>query len=400
MISLYAYDGNNYLQKSVDFGKNWSTLSQLPETPWEGGFFISKTDPNIMIMGEIEAFRSIDGGVSWNKINSWFEYYSNRSTKLHADIMSFHEFETSFGSVISICNHGGISTSYDLGSNFGNIGLTNLNISQYYDVSSYPLNTDVIFAGSQDQGLQRTLDLGEGPAYFEQIISGDYGHLTFTDFDKSLWTVFPGGWISYYEDPLTSNNHQYSAYFELEHGQETIWMPPIIKSPYNHNAVVLAGGSLSGESGSYLVELKVNDFGEIEANEWPFNFKSGGGEISAMAFNKFNSREFYVMTSDGRFFKSTDSALNFTEKSQAIPDAHYLYGSAIIPSRLNENILYISGSGYSNAPVFKSEDGGESFIPMSEGLPPTTVFKLAPTDNEKFIFAATEARSICLYQKV
>lgn len=392
LLFMFAYDGNNKLKRSYNFGVDWTTVGTLPKTPWEDGFFISNKYPNIMMVGEIEAYRSVDGGQTWTRVNRWYEYYANRITKLHADIMSFKEYENDNGSFMLVGNHGGLSISYNSGSTFANIGLSGLNVSQYYDIATYPSDDEYLFAGSQDQGLQRSRDLGEGPAYYEQIISGDYGHLQFSNDDKSLWAVFPGGWISYYEDPVASQDHEYSDYFENVGGrQSSIWLPPIITSPYHHNAVILAGGDIQDQSGSHLIHLKVSDFGFINAEQWPFDFGAGGDDISAMAANHFNDKEFYVLTKKGKFYKSTNYGQHFTEKTNAIPNAHYLYGSSILCSRLNEDVLYITGSGYSNAPVFKSIDGGETFQPFSTGLPPTTVFNLAPNANESLIFAATEA---------
>jgi hypothetical protein len=53
--------------------------------------------------------------------------------------------------------------------------------------------------------------------------------------------------------------------------------------------------------------------------------------------------------------------------------------------------VWISGSGYSNAPVYKSLNGGQTFSAEAIGLPSTMVFKLAGTPADEFIFAATES---------
>ena len=53
--------------------------------------------------------------------------------------------------------------------------------------------------------------------------------------------------------------------------------------------------------------------------------------------------------------------------------------------------MIISGSGYSNAPVFISYDAGESFEAMDNGLPQTTVFDMDYSEGEELIYAATEA---------
>ena len=57
---------------------------------------------------------------------------------------------------------------------------------------------------------------------------------------------------------------------------------------------------------------------------------------------------------------------------------------------MNEERIYIVGSGYSNPAIYLSQDGGESFIAFDEGLPNTMVYELASLPDESIIFAATE----------
>ena len=72
------------------------------------------------------------------------------------------------------------------------------------------------------------------------------------------------------------------------------------------------------------------------------------------------------------------------------PESHYFYGSTILPSPINQQRIYIGGSGYSNPAIYLSEDGGESFFAFDEGLPNTLVYELASLPDESIIFAATE----------
>jgi len=78
------------------------------------------------------------------------------------------------------------------------------NRAQYYDVRTLPSNPDWVFTGSQDQGFQKgILEDDLEIAGFEQVISGDYGHIEFTKNGTNLWTVYPGGAASFYENPTT-----------------------------------------------------------------------------------------------------------------------------------------------------------------------------------------------------
>lgn len=389
--NFYTYDATLKFFKSSDLGVSWEYLSTLPKEPWSVGVFVSPSNPNHMVMGEVDAYRSRDEGKTWLRINAWWEYYGNVAGKLHADIMALQEFTTNEGKpFLLISNHGGLSISYDGGIINDNIGMFDLNISQYYDVRSFPSNPDYLFAGSQDQGFQKGFIPDENPEPFTQVISGDYGHIAFSENGKRLWTVYPGGYVTYYPNPLSAGS---SAGFELNSDEESVWIPPLVESPDPaENAVYMAGGNINGGKGSHLVKLTYNKVtGDIDASQFNFNFKTSGGELSAIAFSPFNKEKIYCATTNGKFYISQNHGTSFTYQTLGLPGAQYLYGSCILPSSLDSNTVYISGSGYSVSGVVVSKDGGKTFSPLNNGLPKTTVFNLAMNPDESLIFAATEA---------
>ena len=392
MLHLYVLNGDNNLYRSINNGISWQYLYHFPDDThyWEGGLFISKIDPDLMIMCGVEAIMSRDGGSRWNVINGYEEYYEDIQHKLHADIMSVEEYDEGSFSFMTICNHGGISSSIDLAHNIDNIGLNGLNVSQYYSVRTMPDDDRYIFAGSQDQGLQRAFVFEEGTANFSQFFSGDFGHLQFTNDDKSLWAVFPGGDVVYYADPKTElyPTHEFSL-GTLNYGS---WIPPIVKNPNTPNGILQAGGNThSNEEGSYLIDRRIINGTPIPPVRYSFNFKQHGGDITAIAYNEFDSNIIYVLTSNGKFFISTNNGRTFNTSETPIADADYFYGHNITCSKVDSDLIYITGSGYDNAPLFRSTDGGLNFEPFDEGLPRTTVFDLALTSAENFIYAATEA---------
>jgi hypothetical protein len=391
VVSLYAYDEDLKLQISNDFGVSWTYLSTLPSSPWSVSLFVSPSNPKHMIYGEVDAYRSRDGGKTWQKINAWHEYYNNVNSKLHADIMSIKEFSDEDGRpFILISNHGGLSITYDYGINNDNIGLFDLNVSQYYDVRSYPSDPNFVFAGSQDQGFQKGFIPGTNPEPLVQVISGDYGHIVFTENGQRLWTVYPGGWVTYYPTPRSSGS---VASYEVNSDEESVWIPPLTPSPLpSENSVYMAGGNVNGGKGSHLIKLTYNpQNNNIEATQLPFNFKNSGGELSAIAFSPFNSKKIYCATTNGRLYISENGGSNFTYHAINVPGAQYLYGSCILPSSLDSNLVYICGTGYSNPGVMVSKNGGKTFTALKNGLPNTTVFKIVFNEDESLIYAATEA---------
>lgn len=391
-LSLYFYNGERRIVKSENGGQTWNILGQLQEGPWPVGLYILPSNPEILLAGGVECHRSINGGLSWKKINTWGEYYGDVVNKLHADIMYFNEMIDEDGlPFLLISNHGGLSISRDGGQSNLNIGLYGLNVSQYYSVRTDPVDSDIIYAGAQDQGFQRGRKGNDDWVDFDQTISGDYGHIVFTENGRHMWTVYPGGWISYYDQPHFQRSPTLSYTIDSDH--ESVWIPPLIPHPDpTKDIIYAAGGSIDGGEGSFVIEIKV-DNGRISATQNPYDFRSASndGVIGAMAFSPINEDRLFVSTNNGFVFYSEDGGQSFDRGVVRVPESHYLYGTSILPGKTDESIVYVGGSGYSNAPVVKSTDGGRIFRDFSDGLPSTLVFQLASNEDESLIFAATEA---------
>ncbi|MBK9736527.1 MAG: T9SS type A sorting domain-containing protein [Saprospiraceae bacterium] len=389
--NLFVVNNEQQLFISKDEGKSWKLRSTLPTRPWEVSIYVSPSDPRNILYGEVNAYRSNNGGGNWLKVSEWWEYYGDINNKMHADMMTFKEFKDPSGKPFILTgNHGGIYFSEDYGKTHSNLGLSGLNVSQYYDVKSMPGNPSRVFAGSQDQGQQRGLIEGEETAELFQNVSGDYGHITFTKNGKSLWSVYPGGLIGFYSAPLSQTNP--IAGYEIVSSNETVWIPPIISGPDPSKDIILAaGGSTTKTSnGSYIIQLEYKN-NDIEATQLPFNFATSGGQISALAINPIDKNKWYVATTNGVFYTSIDGGQQFNKTQSLLSESHYLYGSCILPSAITPDLVYLSGNGYSNKPVYKSVDGGKNFVEMSEGLPKTTVFKIVANEDESLLYAATEA---------
>ncbi|MEM9546629.1 MAG: T9SS type A sorting domain-containing protein [Bacteroidota bacterium] len=388
-LRLFVRNHENKLFVSLDTAKSWKWLSNLPTTPWSVGVYVFPSDHTKMMYGEVNPYGSITGGKFWSKTSDWSEYYGDIFTKLHADIMDIKEFRMADGTPFTIvCNHGGISQSFDHGKTFQNIGLINLNISQYYSVATHPSRREWIFAGSQDQGLQRGKIFEDNVASLDQVISGDYGHIVFSGEDENMWTAYPWGLVMYYEDPINQNP---SAFWEVPFHNKSAWIPPLVSHPdKSQNAIFLAGGSMTSDNASHIIRLDISG-GQITPTQLPKDFKEFGGDVSAIGINHFDHDEMYALTSTGVAYKSTNGGTTFESKNSGFPGANGAYGACIKPSKLDRDVVYISGSGYINPGVFKSVDGGETYEAMSEGLPPTMVFCIAPNEDESLIFAATEA---------
>lgn len=387
-LKLYIYNGDKKVYTSVDTGATWNFLDELEKNPWNIGLYATNyKDSKTVFMGEVECWRLNTSG-KFSKINNWYDYYNNVAYMLHADIMYIEEYlDSDDRPFILISNHGGISKSYDNGLINTNISLSTLNVGQFYDVRSLPGEEDFIIGGTQDQGLQRGIGNPDKIIDLEQVISGDYGHIVFTKKSNHMATVYPYGAVSYYTFP---KNGYADLWYDIPNPENQVWIPPIEASPYDEDAIFMAGGSEQDDEGSRLLKMSYNN-GAFDVEEFEHNFNTTGNEsISAIAFNHFNPKKIYVATRKGSFWRSEDGGLTFEKTDGGLSGSHYLYGSCILPSKVDSNLIYLSGSGYTFASVFRSTDGGDYFEPYDQGIPRTTAFNVVANKDENVLYAATE----------
>ena len=372
------------LYSSMNGGSTWSAKGDLPSGTFTiNSFECRPNDPDNLVIGNIDGYKTSNGGNSWNLINYWWEYYSAPETKLHADLPDFSYFiDPGTGDEFQlISTDGGIYISYDQFNSVQNISMSGLGVSQYYSTYTSRNEPYHVYAGSQDQGFQRHLYEGayEGVLDFEQVISGDYGHIVSGDGGTSLWTDYPGFAMFY---PDVANSDGMSTWDFL--GSGYLWIPPLMIDPYQNNIVYVGGGGINSQN--HMVKLTYGMSG-ISAEDLSPTF---GAKVSAMAWSPVTNHYWYVSTENGNFYYSTSLGQTFTQTSSFTgPESHYFYGSTILPSPVDDQRVYIGGSGYSNPAVYLSTNGGESFTPFHDGLPNTLVYELACLPDESMIFAAT-----------
>ena len=381
--TLYAYI-NHKLHKSINNGSNWEFVIELEDSPFFSmSFSASIIDPNVVYLGAMECHFTTDGGENWETVNDWWDYYDTPDDKLHADIPNIKAVLNSEGEELTyISTDGGLYVSTDQLQTVQNLSLKDLNVSQYYSTYTNKNNTDYVYAGSQDQGFQRSTEGNTDSTFnFDQIISGDYGHIISGDGGESIWMVYPG-FADYY--PNAESGETGDSWYFPEEGTE-LWLDPNFP-----NTAYLAGGNID-DFGSHIIRLDYDN--SISSNQLSYNFEygSGGGYITAMACSKINTNYWYVLTNNGKFFTSTDYGVNWTKTPGfSGPGNHYFYGASIQPSAIELGKVYIAGSGYSNPGVYMTEDNGDSFTALEQGLPQTMIYDIAPTLGDEYIFAATE----------
>jgi photosystem II stability/assembly factor-like uncharacterized protein len=371
------------LHRSTDGGASWGYRYDIHDF-WET-LEASVVDPDVVLFGGVELWRSADGGGTFSLVNPWSAYYADPVNKLHADLPGLNAVWTGSGSEIHyIATDGGLYRSDDRVASVTNISLEWLGVSQYYSTLTSANDPNLILAGSQDQGYQRST----GPAVgtqrdFEQLISGDYGHLTSGDGTHEwVFSVYPGFVLVQWGEFA----HALVAYLDFPGDQDFSWMPYILADPNDPDSFYFCGNQIV-----YYRKSAFNTTWTMVFGAQDFTVH-GGTYTTALAISPVDSDDRITVTNSGVLWYSTDGGTSWTVSADSGPSAHYFYGTALEFSPTVAGEATIGGSGYSGPAVYRTGDGGVTWEPLGDGLPPTLVYDLAYEGGPSaVVYAATEA---------
>lgn len=380
--SVLSDDAGRVLARSDDAGDTWQTLpSDVPD--YWGTLNASIEDADRFAYGGVEVHRTRDGGETFDVVNHWHDYYNDIETQLHADIMGIEVFTGADGEELwYIATDGGLYRSMDAIETVQNLSLDGLRVSQYYDTLTSRADPMNVAAGAQDQGYQITQGVGQSGEVlaFDQIISGDYGHLTSGDgTHETVFSVYPGFMLVQLDE-----DDPWLAYVDFPQGENQAWLPPVVADPDAPDSVFFCATHLwyytPSPDGWTPEKWSEQDFGDQD-----------GEYLSAFALSAIAPDRAFAATNYGRFFTSDDRGRTWTESEDTGPYAHYFYGTALLPSRTDPDVIWAGGSGYGGPAVYRSGDGGDTWEPWSDGMPSTTVYSLAEApDGSGRVVAGTQ----------
>lgn len=368
---------------SVDGGRTWEQRGGVKFGAFDQQSFGYAHENGQWLFGGVDTYRSGDDGTKWFLVNGWGEYYADPVNKLHADIPAIMGFPSG---VTFICTDGGLYISRSGGNRVRNISLRNLNISQYYGSYTSRDNVQVVSAGSQDQGFQRSRVDSGGVRAFQQMISGDYSNLVSGDGGASLFCVYPGFtmYIPNHEDGWEPRGQDFKH-------KNHLWLPPLAVGSSRPSEAWLGGGTNSGKGAYVYRHTPGGD--KLNVDSLPHDFGEGVKDvrITALAFAPSNDNVCYVVTSSAILWRTTDRGTTWTKLKR--PDkitGHYFSGNALCVAPTNPARVIIGGAGYDGPCVYISEDAGETFTALPR-LQPCLVMSLAMTRDGRYIAAATDA---------
>ena len=319
---------------------------------------VSPVDENMVFIGEIAVWKSTDGGDSFDRKS--YGYTNETVDDMHVD----QHFLRYFNNKLYVGNDGGIYESDDDGESFDDL-TENLNISQYYKISTGRNSANNIAGGLQD--------------------NGGFGY------SNNSWKWYHGGDGM---EGLVDRNDPNVYYGFLQNGGTLF-----ISYDASETEASLRIPAPSGEDGSWVTPLTTDTFGNIYAgysrlytlidNSWTaLSEDVFGGNLRSVAVAASDNQIIYV-SRQNVLFKSIDGGITFEEINFSFANNI----SSIEINQQNSDIIYLSSGGssggnISNAAIigndwkaYKSIDGGASWVDITLNLPTEPQFVIKRQDQ-------------------
>jgi hypothetical protein len=376
---------------------------------YDNSIWVDPTNPNNLIIGGVDLFRSTNGGVTLTRMSDWTNGPGSASppTSAHADhhaIVTAPGFDGANNTTVFFGNDGGLACARNVYTVTTTNGWTflnnNLGITQLFGGAANPTSFTTV-CGNQDNGsTSRTTSSGT------TWITWGGGDGGFCAADPTDPRYFYGEYINLQiyrstdgavdASNITTTNTLPDAGVPAGYDDEDPDAPaaanfiaPFILDP-NDPDTILAGGSNLWRS----VNVKTASPTNVAWAKIKGGAAGTNNFISAIAVAKGNSDIIWVGHNDGDVYSTTNGkAVNpvWTRKDLNTPKLPRRNCTRLTIDPNNASLVYATFGGFSTNNIYRTTDGGLTWTNIAGGLPVAPVYSLviAPF-NSNYLYVGTE----------
>ena len=417
---VYASVNRNYgeVWKSADGGQTYTLVNTgsnyLGSQGWyDNIIWVDPTNPNLLVVGGIDLWRSSNGGSTLGKISQWY----SAPNSAHADhhmVIEDPGYDGVSNKRVYFGNDGGVYRVNDVTQVMQLAGWVELNnnlgITQFYGAAGNP-STGEIIGGTQDNGtlFYKPASGSEG---WTAPFGGDGG---FSAADPSNPNYFYGEYV-FLNIHRSSNRGISSDYIIGQYWNGSSWawknapyriddamnssanfIAPFILDPNNPNRL-LAGGLSLWRTNDVKTANTVSTGPSWAAIKGPIGAATYDNYISAIAVAKGNSDVIWVGHNNGSIYKTvngTSASPTWTQVDANSPGLPNRYATRIAIDANDSNKVYVTFGGFSADNVWRTTNGGSTWTDVTgsglTGLPSLPVRSLVIHPyNSNWLYVGTE----------
>ncbi|MFK7772538.1 MAG: cohesin domain-containing protein [Saprospiraceae bacterium] len=395
--SIGNYDETIGLFRSEDGGINWTMTSDYDYAKYQGWYShdvaINPTNSSTVLVGGINVYRSTDEGQTLIPESDWLLWNLSAfpvegpeqlpGDFIHADI---HEiiYHPNIPNKIYVASDGGVFKSENDGLAFvsANSGLQTVQFYQKF--SSSLSDPDFAIGGLQDNATA----VYRGGLAWERKIGGDgFGTVIDPNDDRSVWGSLYYMRLFYSDDKaenFTSNTGVLPGCGGVDPDCYSNFSAPICFAPSSPDQRLYGASNIVYTIENGTTRTATNGGNPLDGNN-PVNCLAASPTDHNLVF----AGTAPLYTSPAKMFKSENGGDTWTEVTNGLPDR---FPMEVMVDPCDNNVIYTVFGGYDLlSHVYKSENGGGSWNTLGEDLPdvPTNTIFIDP-ENTQHIYVGND----------
>jgi photosystem II stability/assembly factor-like uncharacterized protein len=379
LYAIYASDtryGLLGLYRSDDGGASWTLRADSPnllgrsvdgrDSTGQGYYDLTldvhPTNPDIVYVGGINMWKSVDGGRSWKLSSFWINGWPG-TAYAHADHHAF-AFHPQNPDIVFSGNDGGLFKSNDAGESWTDLS-SGLAIHQVYRMGVSAQDAGMLVTGSQDVGSDIRLE-----GSWKAVFGGDGMECLIDPLNNAIVYVSSQVGHFYRSDDFGKN---YVPIFQGIQDKAT-WTTPLVMDP-NNPAVLYA---------AYTRVFKSSDRGNTYT---AISHHLGGEDSGILRFMAISPTDTnYIYTTDyENIYITTNGGTSW--KTAAGPETTGRISSLTVHPH-NPTTLWLTLGGFvAGEKVYLSTDAGDTWTNVSGTLPniPANCMAADPATNAVYL---------------
>ncbi len=380
---------NTQLWKYNDAVPSWTNLTDSLPTiggksgtlSTQGGYDmvlkVKPDDPNFIILGGTNLYRSTDGFTSKVGSSGWIGGYKTKDSYAqypnhHPDQHSLVFLNSPNSSVLYSGSDGGITRTDDVTQ--ASVTWTDLNTgyitSQFYSLAIDPTTAydSIIIGGLQDNGNYYTNSADSAVPWVELPLGGDGGYTAIADGHTDYYFETQKGDIWKFRLDENGNTTK-SAFIKPNYTTSYLFVNPFVLDPVNNKIMYFAAGD-SVFRNSDLSGISWGNSNATNKNWSALSASRTGSVVSALGVSKSPANRLYVGSSEGKILR-IDGADAGDPPSLDVSTGKGLpvgYVNCLYVDPDNADKVMAVFTNYGIPSLFYTTDAGSSWVDVSGNL--------------------------------